>query len=175
MKKALLIIVPIIAIAVAGIALYYYDQGGAEYYYDFDEVVHYKTDIDELDLLELDKKQVKTTKDSIMLTMAWNYYSFPLNRAVAYLDSIDFKKQVIPSSKHSEIREIFKEKSKEMDWGTTCEPVYRNIYVFKKNGKISGLARICNQCGMSLFSGTNANTHNFGSEGEYEKLKELVK
>jgi len=69
------------------------------YYYDFDEVVHYKTDIDELELLNIRSKKVKTVRDSMMLTMAWNYYRVPLARAVTYLDSIDFKKQLILSSK----------------------------------------------------------------------------
>ena len=178
MKKALLIIVPIIAIAVAGIALYYNssdEEKKSKYYFDFDEVVHYKTYIDEGDLFGIRQKPVKTTKDSMMLTMAWNYYKIPLNRAVTYLDSIDFKKQEISSSKYPEIKEIFKEDNQVYESPYTCEPVYRNIYVFKKNGKISGLARICNHCGKSLFTGTNADTRNFGSEDEYKKLEELVK
>jgi len=175
MKKALLIIVPIIAIAVVGVALYNNKESKLEYYYDFDEIIHYKTNIDESDLMDIRHKQIKTTKDSMMLTMAWDYYRFPLNRAVAYLDSIDFKKQLIPVSKHRALKEIFKEKTTELDWGTACESVYRNIYVFKKNGKISGIAKLSYECGKSDIIGTDAYTFSFGQHDEFEELQELVK
>lgn len=175
MKRILLILVPIIAIAVVGIALYCNKESEPMYYYDFDEVIHYHTDIDEHELLAIREKKVKTIQDSMMLTMTWNYYRVPLTRAVTYLDSIDFKKQILPSSKFPAIKEIFKEGNSIYESPMSCEPVYRNIYVFKKSGKVTGVAMLCYGCQKGIFIGTNADTQNFGSEGEFEKLKEIVK
>lgn len=174
MKKALLITLPIVAIAIVAIA-FYCNNREPKYYYDFDEVVHYKTDIDEGELMNIRLKKVKTVKDSMMLTMTWNYYRVSLARAVSYLDSIDFKKHVIPSSQYPVIKEIFKEGNSVYESPTTCEPVYRNVYVFKTKGKVNGIAMLCYGWEKNIFIGTNADTNNFGAEGEYKKLEKLVK
>ncbi|PZR19509.1 MAG: hypothetical protein DI539_13780 [Flavobacterium psychrophilum] len=144
-------------------------------YFDFDEVVYYKTIKDFDDLIDVDGKKVRTRKDSVTEQIISDFEEVvPYDVAAAYLDSIGFEKQVLLVSKHSELMEIFSEKSNLNIGSTTCEPIYRDVYVFKKNGKFSGMAKLCYECGLSHFIGTNADTDNFGSEGEYTKLKALV-
>jgi uncharacterized protein YxeA len=149
MKKALLIIVPIIAIVVVGIALYYNEETTSEYFFAFDEVTYYKTDKGFNDLSIIDDKKVKTLKDSITSKMMSDFEeAISYDVAVTYLDSIGFKHKQIPVSKHDALREIFREKStKRTEW-VSCEPIYRDIYVFKKNGKVSGIAKLCYECGL---------------------------
>lgn len=173
MKKALLIAIPIVVIAVA-IALYYNNH--TTYYFDFDEVVYYKTDKGFDDLIAIDKKEIMTLKDSVTNQLMGEFEeAIPYDVAAAYLDTIGFEKKVLPASKHDALMEIFKEKlKKRIEW-TTCEPIYRDIYVFKKKGKVSGIAKLCYECGDSRFIGTSAETGDFGMDGEFGKLRELVK
>lgn len=178
MKKALLIIVPIIAIAVAGIALYYNSNG--DYYYDFDEVVCYHTTKDLNEIIGNNEvrslKDAKTLKDSVAYQIMSDFEEpIPYDVVAVYLDSIGFEKKVLPVSIHSELMEIFREKPTVRTESTTCEPIYRDIYVFKKNGKFSGMTKLCYECGDSRFIGTDADTGDFGMEGEFGRLKEIVK
>jgi len=174
MKKAYKIIL-IVAILVCSCKEK--NKSTSDYFFDFDEVVHYKIDIGETDLMKIKNQKVKTVKDSMLLRNAWNYIftSISDKRAVAYLDSISLEKTVIPRAVYPQINDIFKESDLVNESGTTCEPVYRNIYVFRKKRKVSGVAKLCYSCEKSVFSGTNANTQNFGSRGEYYKLKKLLK
>jgi hypothetical protein len=180
MKKALLITLPIIAIAIVVIALYYNNK--QEYYYDFDEVIYYKTTKDFNDLVAIGNeevrslKDVKTLRDSVAFQIMGDFEeAVPYDVAATYVDSIGFEKKILPVSKHTALMEIFREKPKMRTEWTTCEPIYRDIYVFKKNGKVVGMGKLCYECGDSRFFGTNAATGDFGMDGEYGKLKELVK
>lgn len=177
MKKALLITLPIVAIAIVAIALY---RNHTRYYFDFDEVAYYKTTKDFNEIIGDEEvrslKDVKTLKDSVAFQLMGKFgEAVPYDVAATYLDSIGFEKKVLPASKNAALMEIFREKFKERTEWTTCEPIYRDIYVFKKNGKVVGMGKLCYECGDSRFFGTSAKTGNFGMDGEYGKLRELVK
>ncbi len=56
-----------------------------------------------------------------------------------------------------------------------CAPEYRDILIFKKNEKISGVAKICLSCSQFylISSKKEISTDNFGTEEEYKSLKKL--
>lgn len=81
----------------------------------------------------------------------------------------------IDQSKFEQIDKIFREKIVFNKIETACIPWYNDILIFKKKGEIVGIAKINFDCGTNIIIGTNANTENFGQEGDYEKLKELLK
>jgi len=58
-----------------------------------------------------------------------------------------------------------------------CIPEYRDILVFRKKNKITGIAKICLSCEQYYLSSSKKNiqTENFGSDGEFESLKNLFK
>lgn len=173
MKKALTIILTV-AVFICSCKE---NKAKSEYFFDFDEVVEYKIDISETDIVKIKNQKIMTVKDSMLLRNAWGYIftSISDKRAVTYLDSIGVEKKVIPSAFYPQINDLFKESDLVYESGTTCEPVYRNIYVFKKNEKVSGVVKICYSCEKSIFISAKGNTQNFGSRGEYYKLKELLK
>jgi len=176
MKKIVLQILPIIIMAALLVCSCKESKPKSGNFFSFDEVVHYKIDISEMDLFRVQNQKVKTVKDSMLLRNAWNYMftSIPNKRAITYLDSLDFEKTVIPHTVYPQINTLFTESDLVNESGTTCEPVYRDIYVFRKNGKVSGVAKLCYTCEKSVFIGTKANTQNFGSKNEYGKLKKLL-
>ncbi len=189
MKKGFKIFIIVVAVSVLGVVTYDFSKAymidGSEneyefvlgkYYYDFDEVLYYKTAKDFDDLVAIDKKEIKTLKDSITSKLMTDFdEAVSYDVAAVYLDSIGFEKKVLPPSKHAALREIFREKISNISETTVCEPIYRDIYVFKKNGKLAGIAKLCYSCGQSRFIGTNANTENFGMDGEFGTLEKIVK
>jgi hypothetical protein len=147
-----------------------------KYYYDFTEVVYYKTTKGFDDLIAIDDKKVMTLKDSVTFQIMTGFEEVvPYDVEATYLDSIGFEKKIIPVSRYAALYEIFRVKIRKHSEAAACMPIYRDIYVFKKQGKVIGIAKLCYSCGQSQFIGTSAETSGFGMDGEFEKLKELVK
>ncbi|MDV6168685.1 hypothetical protein R1T16_09635 [Flavobacterium sp. DG1-102-2] len=136
-----------------------------KYYFDFDVVEYYITDKGFKDLAVNYNKKNKTLKDKVTLKIMSSFdQPVSYETAIKNLESIGFKKVVIPVSKHDVLRSIFTEKPSKRTESVACEPIYRDIYVFRKNGKVSGIAKLCYECGLSDFIGTKADTDNFGMD-----------
>lgn len=145
------------------------------YFFDFDEMIYYSAT--EEHTMEMFTNKDRSLKDSIIENLIGDYHHTSLNDTIAlsYLDSMGFDKKIIPNSKHAALKEIFREKSYTDDGATTsCEPVFRDMFVFKKEGKVSGIAKICYGCDKHQIMGTAANTEGFGESGEYKKLADIV-
>lgn len=86
---------------------------------------------------------------------------------------IYFKKK-INSTKFEALNKIFIEKPYEEGSARACIPVFRDILIFKKNDKITGMMKICFNCHQYRILGTKANTDNFGSYGDYLLLWDII-
>jgi hypothetical protein len=94
---------------------------------------------------------------------------------IGKLNKIGFKKTMIDKKKFAEIDQFFVEKEAKEHLATSCIYIYRDILVFKKKSKVTGVAKICFGCMAHEITGTNANTDNFGQDGDYDKLENLLK
>ncbi len=94
---------------------------------------------------------------------------------IAMLEQVGYRKEVMASAKFKEIDGIFMEKQTSENLATACIPVYRDILVFKKEGKVTGVAKICFSCGAYQIKGTTAHTANFGQDGDYGKLERILR
>lgn len=91
-----------------------------------------------------------------------------------YLIKDGYKIYHVDQSKFNEVDDIFIEKEIFEPVFSKCMPIYRDVLVFKKKGKIIGIAEICFTCGQNIINGTHANTENFGQKGDYEKLEKIL-
>lgn len=55
-----------------------------------------------------------------------------------------------------------------------CIPVFRDILIFRKNKKNSGMMKICFGCHQYRILGTNAKTENFGTDNDYSQLWKIL-
>jgi hypothetical protein len=85
------------------------------------------------------------------------------------------RKQKIEKNNLKKLSDIFTERKERKTIFGACDPIYRNIFIFKKEGKVVGISKICFGCLEEYTIGTNRNTKNFGSQNEYKKLEKLVK
>ncbi len=148
-----------------------------KYYFDFDEVVYYSASDKYPDPDQIREKEVKTKIDTMTIEIMQGYLPQATSDTIyiAYFDSIGFKKKIIPEGKQNALREIFREKSVENSETAACAWTYRDFYLFKKKGKVTGIAKLCYECGIDEFIGTTASTIGFGYYGEYGQLREIVK
>ncbi|MGX9987496.1 hypothetical protein [Chryseobacterium sp. POL2] len=146
-------------------------------FFNFDVIEYYHTKIPEDKAMDLFDSQNKSQIDKLKFDIIIGEKPENLNnlKFITSLSEIGFTRSQIPQSKFKEINQIFTEKTVYENYAAACVAVYRDILVFKKNKKIIGFCKICFDCRLFRIIGTNANTENFGQDGDFEKLSNLLK
>ena len=75
--------------------------------------------------------------------------------------------------KNWDLKFFQKKKCKEIV-SAACEPVFRDIFIFKKNKKEIGIAKICFECELYSLSKGDFISDCFGMNNELEKLKSIL-
>ncbi|MEN2486546.1 hypothetical protein AAYQ05_01995 [Flavobacterium sp. B11] len=147
-------------------------------FFDFDSVEYYS--LNKSKEKEIEENNRNGIKDSIINDILYSEFPEKLNNEVFYeiINSRGFSKFDLSQKDVDYLKnDIFVEKISLKVFGTmkACAPEYRDFLVFRKNDKVSGIAKICLWCGHSYFisSKNNINTEDFGTEEDYESLKEL--
>jgi len=146
------------------------------YYFDFDEVDHYNIRISESDLYEL-SDDTQNKKNVLKVELLQDNIPRDISDTgfVAKLEKMGFEKTDVPASKNEDLNELFREKGQDPNrLYSMCMPIYRDILVFRKNGAISGIAKICFECDLEHIVGTAVKTSNFGSFETHRKLSALL-
>ena len=150
-------------------------------FFDFDEIDYYS--INEIendsisDLTEIydneNKSKIGKLKFDIVLG------KIPKNiqdsNFIKKLHELGFTKINVSKAKHSKINQIFSEKEAIERIDAACIPAYRDILIFRKKNKNIGIAKICFGCMKKMIVGTTANTFDFGQDGDFENLENLLK
>lgn len=146
-------------------------------YFEFDQIDHYFNNFDVTKFSDV-ANNLKTKEDTLRNTILLG--NIPKNISdtsfIKNLDGSEYKKRTLDESLYSRIDEIFIEKQitgEEVSYA--CIHFYRDVLVFKKRNKIIGIAKICFRCQANQIVGTVANTYNFGSNGDYEKLEKILR
>lgn len=146
-------------------------------FFDFDEVYLYQISEKESNKYFSDDKSTSQKEKDEFNKVAFMYSSPKNLNDKWFFEKIETyypKKQKIENSKLKELSDIFTERKEEKMVVTACDPIFRNIFIFKKNGKVVGISKICFDCLEEHTIGARVNTENFGSHDEYERLAKLV-
>ena len=148
-----------------------------EKFFDYDEIEYYSTNIDEEKIGKLLDNQTKSEIDSIKMGVILDDIPNSISDLsfIENLERIGYKKSKVDKSKFNDIDKIFVEKSVKEITATLCIYVYRDILIFKKEGKVVGTAKICFDCLAHQIKGTKVNTDNFGQDGDYGKLATILR
>lgn len=147
-------------------------------FFDFDRVEYYSLNKSQEE--EMDKSHSKGIDNTIEDKIFYDDYPEKLSDVIFYkaINSGGFSKFELSQKDTAYLRnDIFIEKSssKMFEYVKACAPEYRDVLVFKKNNKISGIVKICLSCGQFylISSKKEINTEDFGTEKEYESLAKL--
>lgn len=150
------------------------DQG---YYFYFDELDHYRVEIESRDVWDLMSPDKRSTKDSMLFDMLIRVdhpSSLTDTTFVSELADLGYVKTDVPESDFDAINEIFKEKEyTDIGWWM-CMPEYRDILVFKEKSRTVGMAKICFGCLNQYMVGTMADRDSFGMDDDYDKLYDIL-
>lgn len=151
-----------------------YNQSECVPYFQFDKIDHYYTDIDDESIWVAEKSKTEKEKKLLSLLIHDTLSDLSDTTSLKDIEKLDFKKKEVSSNKFVQINKIFCQKKHKDVEETSCEAVYRDILVFKKNHKIIGTAKICFSCDKNIIAGTKLNTNEFGQSGDYEKLSKIL-
>ncbi|CEJ71509.1 hypothetical protein BN1195_03858 [Chryseobacterium oranimense G311] len=145
-------------------------------FFDYNEIDYYQIETKEDEITKLDQNQGKSKIDKLKYDLVIGETPESINDLdfLNYMDKVGYLMKKINPSNFENINKIFVEKPEEEMVVAACVPVFRDILVFKKNGKITGIAKICFSCHQYRMIGTNANTENFGSNNDYSQLGNIL-
>lgn len=146
-----------------------------EPFFVFDKVEHYKL-ADSTGIDEFHKYRNNSALDSFRLGVVRNEIPNSLSDSsfIEKLQKIGYSDITVPEEKFQILNEIFSEKKVKNTVDYACVPVYRDILIFKKENKISGIAKICFECLQHRIYGTKKSTEEFGGDGDYQRLDSLL-
>lgn len=146
-------------------------------FFDYDEIDYYTSEVQESEINVLYDKRDKSKLDSIKFGVILDEIPHDLVDLsfVAKLDKMGFSREKIEPTKFQEINKVFMEKTSSEHLVTSCIPIFRDILIFKRNGKILGTAKLCFDCNKNQINGSKGNTENFGQDGDYARLETLLK
>ncbi|WP_118972054.1 hypothetical protein [Taibaiella koreensis] len=93
---------------------------------------------------------------------------------IARLKEMGYSPRPLKQSAFPEIDALFSEKDASDASVTSCIRIYRDVLIFRKHNKVTGIAKICFECGDYNFNGTQTSTESFGSPNDYERLYHLL-
>jgi hypothetical protein len=146
-------------------------------FFNSDKIDHYFLNISEIDFAKFRRIESKTDNDKKF----WNLFvgNFPENIPEKSFEKdllkFDYVKSVLSIDKQNKIKNVFSEKdSLQMD-AYACVAKYRDIFLFKRNEDIIGIAKICFDCNRYQIIGSKINSDGFGLFEELNKLKNVVR
>ena len=145
-------------------------------YFDYDEIVHYRIELENKKRIDIYKDRQKSELDSIKYRVIFKDIPKSLSDTtfISILETTGYLKNEVEKDKFEKINEIFLEKKPQESIQYACDYIYRDILIFKRKSKTIGIAKICFECHGNRIVGTKANTEEFGMDGDYEKLENIL-
>lgn len=147
-------------------------------FFDFDEVIHYSKDLTEQEIMDLESgtEHKQTEDDKKVFTIIHNDGCDLSDKTFFETLEKNFLKKPIDKKYYDRLRkEVFVATGKAVTEFKACIAEYRDVLVFKKNGKVTGIAKICFHCQQYSFAGDSFfGSDSFGAGDEFDKLLAIV-
>jgi hypothetical protein len=147
-------------------------------YFDFDEAAYYYYADDATKSIDsLQANEHSSVADSLKTAVLLKNTPTTLadTSFIATLEKTGYQKKNIHTSYLKEIAVIFSQKPNYGSVKANCPVVvYQHILIFRKEGHITGIARINFRCTQQQIIGTAVKTDYFGQNGDYERLEEML-
>lgn len=145
-------------------------------FFEYDEIDYYHIDIDDDSVMDFFENENRSKIDKLKNGVVVDEIPTSLRDQdfLNYMKQIGYSKKKIDSAKFEAFNKIFVEKPEEEMIAAACIAIYRDILIFKKNDKITGMVKICFSCHQYRILGTDANTENFGSNSDYYQLQNIL-
>ncbi len=137
----------------------------------YDKIEYYHLDISLKDANERFRKNPEKYK-------VWEIFYENIPRDLKDSDFIsvlesNYDKYSVPKNRNRQISETLHYKIGSYDF-PACDTFFRDIIVFKKGSKITGVIKICMECKISRFVGFNYDKTKYRIEIDLKKLEDIL-
>ncbi|WP_163399873.1 hypothetical protein [Flavobacterium fluviatile] len=145
-------------------------------FFDSDEIEHFYLNFSDDDFYKLIRKDNKTEKELEFSDLFVGYYpdNIPEDFEKILLKH-NYKKSKLNIKQQKRIESVFSEKDLPIPDAAACIAEYRDIFIFKKRGRIIGISKICFKCNRFQIIGSKIDVSIFGFPDELDKLKKIVR
>lgn len=142
-------------------------------FYDYEVIEHYHNPNPNVSMSGNYEPDFNLRKRAIV------YYKTPTNLSdtsfIEELRSFGFRRSYVHPRHFKTLNQVFVERKSNVQFDSSCIPIYRDVLIFRKDNKIVGIAKLCFSCRQHYFVGANASTSYFGSHNEYEILLPILR
>lgn len=143
-------------------------------FFSFDEVVWYNTTLPDTAIMNMSDAPTDAQKTTLQLLRKKDGIQLTDTALINNLEKYNYTKSIIPKEKHQVLEEIFRQKEHHHIDQANCMTMYRDILIFKHQGKITGTAKICMTCAESVIMGSKTDASLFGQSGDFKKLEKVL-
>jgi len=150
----------------------------AKPYFEYNEIEYFHGKIDNsLEGLskiydKLDQKKIDSLEFKVLIGRV------PENVAdsgfVKKLNQIGFHKIPLSEIKQSELRKIFVEKNRVSEPKDALKPIFNDILIFKKNGRIVGYSKLSIKYLQSRIIGSKLSSEYFPTNSEHKEIEKIL-
>lgn len=146
-------------------------------FYESDEIEHFYLNISEDQVAELLGVENKNEDERSLLDVLVSSYPDSISEPNFETKLIKYKfiKTRLNDKERKEVDNVFTQKDSLQTVYSMCLPYYRDIFIFKKEKSIVGIAKVCFGCGESRFIGTKVDTRGFGLNSDLSKLYKIIR
>ena len=146
-------------------------------FFDSDEINHYYLNISDDNFFKLIKKENKTEKEIELINIYTHTFpeSIPKEDFEKTLLIHNYKKSNLSIKDEKSIQNVFSEKDSVKNDACACIAEYKDIFIFKKNKKTIGIAKICFKNARFQITGSKIDTEGCGLINELDKLESTVR
>lgn len=153
-------------------------EKNSDKFFNYDSITHYTLEENSLNTESLFTIIPKNKIDSLRIDLIIAEKPSVLDDTVfiANLDRVGFRKKIVSKNNFVNIDGIYKEKFSPLTkTSTSCEPIYRDILIFRFKKKITGISKICLECQKSINIGKQGKLKSFERESDYLKLQQILR
>lgn len=145
--------------------------------FEFDEVEHYSTGKKDRIISIINEKEYTNLTSDEKLYLNILEKDIPTNFTdttfVPNLEKLNFKKRLLDHSQNEKLKEIFSEEFCNEYAENACAPMYRDIYIFKKKGIVTAIAKVCFECDIVYFISAKNKWQRFSECDELNMLEKI--
>jgi len=147
-------------------------------FYEFDTVDYYHSNVSSDDIYNLTNDLNDSEESDAFLNI---YYDENFPKSINDRDFIRnvkhlYKVQGTLDKKYfTTLKDIFSDHYDFKFSTNKCEPEFRDILIFKKDSKVTGICKICFECGISHLVSVEKSIMFSRTDDDYKRLQKMIK
>ncbi|RYY10790.1 MAG: hypothetical protein EOO04_36325 [Chitinophagaceae bacterium] len=149
---------------------------GSQPFFTFDRVDYFHYEIDRNGFDSIAAKEDKSRMEQALLQILQK--NVPVSTIdtlfIPNMAKLNFNQKQIDPKHYPELKRLFSVNKPGKDATTACEPIFKDVLIFREKRKVVGVAKLSFDCDKSYIIGSRYAPAGFGGAGEFAKLRPIL-